>query len=309
MTFKNGKIISENTYPYNNDVHVMHNTGTLTSTNNTYIGTGARASSGDKWGYGIVNHGILTSNYDKIDISVFGRGMAIHQSSTSEARISNVNVSVHDNYTSMGIRAYSGNIINENGTYDIRANNDSYGIYVESGNATNNSGTYLSRASVAAYGAYVDTGTLNLLGGELISTNSPTTYGIRISTGYVYQGTYDGAGTDAATMDPNSPSITSTGSTTGVGISIGNGSYFYYDGKFITSTSFKSDGDILTGTEKDYEPRTTPIYEIADSYTEGETYYILDDNNYVQTDITEFEEGVTYYIKSANSKTVLTFIK
>ena len=309
MTFKNGKIISENTYQYGNDVHVMHNTGTLTSTNNTYIGTGSRASSGDKWGYGIVNHGILTSNYDKIDISVFARGMAIHQGSTSDARVSNVNVSVHDNYTSMGIRAYSGNIVNESGTYDIKANNDSYGIYVESGNATNNSGTYLSRASVAAYGAYVDTGTLNLLGGELISTNSPTTYGIRISTGYVYQGTYDGAGTDAATMDPNSPSITSTGSTTGIGVSTGNGSYFYYDGKFITSTSFKSDGDILTGTEKDYEPRTTPIYEIADSYTEGETYYILDDNNYVQTDITEFEEGVTYYIKSANSKTVLTFIK
>ena len=72
------------------------------------------------------------------------------------------------------------------------------------------------------------------------------------TTGTYTQGILDGRGTDAADVSTTNPSISATGTTTGIGITIGNGTMKYYDGTIYGSTSAFASGDIVSETEPRY---------------------------------------------------------
>ena len=74
-----------------------------------------------------------------------------------------------------------------------------------------------------------------------------------METGTYIQGIEDGRGTDAADVSITDPSIRANGTTTGIGISMGNGSMEFYDGIIYGSTSAFASGDIVSITEKNYQ--------------------------------------------------------
>ena len=87
--------------------------------------------------------------------------------------------------------------------------------------------------------------------GTVLSSGT-TAYGMYMTNGTYIQGVEDGRGTDAADVSITDPSIRAEG-TTGIGISMGNGSMEFYDGIIYGSTSAFASGDIVSITEKNYQ--------------------------------------------------------
>ncbi len=78
-----------------------------------------------------------------------------------------------------------------------------------------------------------------------------------MTAGTVTLGIEDGSGLDTADVSITNPKISGIGSTTGIGISLGNGTLNYFDGVLIGSTSSRGEHDIITLTEKNYEAKAS----------------------------------------------------
>ena len=122
---------------------------------------------------------------------------------------------------------------------------------MENGNLTIESGTFTINGTSNAYGVEMLNGTLNITSGTFDATGS-TAYGIKITNGTYTQGTYDGRGTDASDVSITDPHISANGTTLGIGMSMGNGMFKYYDGYLYGSTRAIKDGDIVSETETRY---------------------------------------------------------
>ena len=86
------------------------------------------------------------------------------------------------------------------------------------------------------------------------------------------QGTYDGRGTEDSNVSTISPHISAIGTTTGIGVRMGGGTFNYYDGYILGSTSPRQAGDITSTTELNYQVVTK-----TDEVT-GYNYCILEYN-------------------------------
>lgn len=106
-------------------------------------------------------------------------------------------------------------------------------------------------------GVYVNQGTMNFESGKTLSYDSQTSYGIQMNNGTLNLGTEDGSGMDSADVSTTDPYIEGIGTTTGIGVSMGNGTFNYYDGILIGSTGSRGTNDITSMTEKNYQVITT----------------------------------------------------
>ena len=91
-----------------------------------------------------------------------------------------------------------------------------------------------------------------------------------MTNGTITLGIEDGRGTDAADVSITDPYFIAVGTNEGTGISMGNGTFNYFDGKLVGSTRVRVDGDIVSTTELNYE-----LKEHTDEET-GYKYCILE---------------------------------
>jgi hypothetical protein len=78
-------------------------------------------------------------------------------------------------------------------------------------------------------------------------------------------GIEDGRGTDSADVSITDPYIKAVG-TTGIGVSMGNGTFNYYDGYIMGSTSPRAQGDITSATDLNYQVVTRLDEETGYNY-------------------------------------------
>ena len=74
-----------------------------------------------------------------------------------------------------------------------------------------------------------------------------------MSTGTLILGIEDGSGTQQADVSTTTPHMEGVGTTTGIGVSMGNGTFNYYDGKLVGSTSARGANDITSNSERNYQ--------------------------------------------------------
>ena len=101
-------------------------------------------------------------------------------------------------------------------------------------------------------GVKLESGTLEFITGT-ISANGTTAYGVNMTNGTLTLGVEDGRGTDASDVSTTDPYLEAIGTNSGIGISMGNGTFNYFDGKIVASTSIKATGNITTYTEPEYD--------------------------------------------------------
>ena len=139
------------------------------------------------------------------------------------------------------------------GTIESYNSNNSVGIYSNGGNPIlNDVDITVHDSSVASYGVYAENGKVTIETGN-VRVSGPTAYGAFITHGTLELGIEDGSGTDGADVSITNPYIEAIGTSLGIGVSTGNGSFNYYDGYITGSTSPRAEGDITTATDKNYE--------------------------------------------------------
>ena len=254
---KNSTVNIKNTqyYGYDYTSRAILNNGTLTSTRSTYNANHVNNNQRSKYLVGIENYGILTSNYDTMNTSHGRTSAGVYNSSTNAVVINNITVNNSNSNESYGIRHQSGENTSINGgEVTVTGNNNGFGLYVNSGLITTGNVTYKAENSTGiSRGAYLNGGTLNFESGSAIGIGAPTSYGIQLNTGTINLGVEDGRGTDSAEVSTEYPYVKGIGTTTGIGLSMGNATFNYYDGKLVGSTSARGLTDITSNTEKNYQ--------------------------------------------------------
>ena len=131
----------------------------------------------------------------------------------------------------------------------------SYGFYINSGTLTYDRGTLALTNDYNAYGTYIKAGSFIFKNGTMNLSGNATSYGVYVedANGTYTQGIYDGRGSEDADVSDTSPYISAVGSTTGIGVRKGGGTFNYYDGKITGSTSPRAQGDITSSTELNYQ--------------------------------------------------------
>ena len=109
-----------------------------------------------------------------------------------------------------------------------------------------------------SYGVYGEKGTFILESGGISLYNNKNSYGIYLNTvnATYTQGIYDGRGTDAADVSIINPRISAVGTTTGIGVRMGDGTFNFYDGYITGSTAPRQAGDITSSTDLNYQVST-----------------------------------------------------
>ena len=256
LTIKNSNIHTINTTNSDYEKRTIYNSGTLTSENNSII-TEHSTSSTTKYEYlyGMYNTGILTSTNDSIEGYSSKRVYGIYNNSSHNSSINNITIKSHDtSQYDYGILNQSGNLIVDTANIEMYNNNESKGLYsnTSSSNLTAKNITENIHDVTTAYSIYINDGNLTLETGTITSTGT-NVYGVYINAEGTYtQGIIDGRGTDAAEVSTTNPNISATGTTTGIGISMGTGTMKYYDGYIYGSTSAFASGDIVSETETRY---------------------------------------------------------
>ena len=258
----------------------VYNSGTLTTTDNEYTSIYDYNNQGTyttryRYLYQIQNYGLLTSTSDEFT-TTGGRWMyTIYNNSSNNSTVTGATITQsYGQYDSYGIYNYTGNLNVSNTTIDNSRTNNLYGLYMyNSGNVKfSNVITTLhdstSGSSNKSYGAYIENGEFILEDGSINMTNIENAYGIYLnSANATYtQGVYDGRGTDAADVSTTNPLISVVGTTSGIGVRMGDGTFNYYDGKIIASTSPRVSGDIISKTEKNYQVITKTDEETGYNY-------------------------------------------
>ena len=176
---------------------------------------------------------------------------------------------------------------------EMRGSVESYGIYIESGEANVGCNNFNVTSGGTSIGLYGPSATLYYTSGK-INTNAPTSYGVYVTGGYaniqggtikatgtnayggymtsgtLILGIEDGSGTQQADVSTTEPHLEGVGTTTGIGVSMGNGTLNYYDGKLVGSTSARGTNDITSNIEKNYQ-----VVTYTDEVT-GYQYCILE---------------------------------
>lgn len=266
LTLENNEIIVTDVYTSNSnyDSRAIYNSGTLTSTENiikvNHVGDAT------KYMMGIENSSILESTSDIIEVSNGKRNYGIYNDTTHDSNISNItvksfNCSEHD----YGLYNYKGNLTIDHGTINMYDSNESKGMYANTTEAITISKevNYNIHDVNKAYGAYVNEGTITIEAGTINATATVEAIGINITSGTANLGIYDGRGTDSADVSITNPLVQAI-APNGIGISMGNGTFNYYDGKIVGSTTARVEGDIISSTEKNYQ---------AVTFTDEETTY------------------------------------
>ncbi len=241
-TIINNVIINDRHVSYNgwdDGIRSITNTGTLTADRVT------------------INHAVNEGTYNS------EASKAIYNTGTLSITDSNINLtneSANNTYTSrasMGIwNTGTIDYINTNITISQEARN-SYGIYAESGSVNMKSGAITLAAANNAFGLWINEGTIAM--GEAESNSSPN---------------YGTANADVSTTIPSVTAIGGEGY--GIGVTLGAGSFNYYDGKIIqssiTSPAVQTDhttAATITDVEYLYQPE-----RYMDS--NNHTYFILE---------------------------------
>ena len=151
---------------------------------------------------------------------------------------------------------YNTGIINYTNSTISLSHRDTYGIYAESGNVNIYSGTVQIGGSNNAFALWTKTGTITL--GEAEPTDSPN------------------YGTANANVSTTSPNITAIGDNLGIGVTLENGSFNFYDGKITQNST------VGPAVQADHVTRATVtnveyLYQ-PETYTDtsGHTYFILE---------------------------------
>ena len=296
------KSTSTNSGSYDNTT--IENHGTLTTTNNDYVlkhdynGAGTYTNK-YRYLYQIKNYGLLTSTNDEFT-TMGGQYMyTIYNSSSNASVVESATITqIHGSTESKVLHNESGTITLRNSTADVSDINTMYGTYVtagavtvtntninihdSNGNSSKNSyGMYIYSGSLTydrgytnlsnvknGYGAYIRTGTFTFENGTLNLTGNTNSYGVYLegSSATYTQGIYDGRGTDESDVSLSSPYISAVGSTTGLGVRQGGGTFNYYDGYITGSSSPRQTGDITSATELNYQVVTKHSDETGYDY-------------------------------------------
>ena len=246
---------------------LIYNKGTATLTSSTVSNTQIRNYEGEKFASAIINTGTLTiaggsitseitqnayyattriiSNSGTLDID----GATIGHSYSNPANNYNTKVTVY------GIYNVSGTTSLKDSTISVERHN-AYGVYAEAGDITIKSGSVIANSAENAFGVWAKNGSITL--GEAEPTNSPN------------------YGTANAVVSTTSPLIQAYGATNGIAVTIEGGSFNFYDGKIIqTSTigpAVQADHvskATITNVEYLYQPETH-------TDDEDHTYFILE---------------------------------
>jgi hypothetical protein len=199
----------------------------------------------------------MNSTNDTITGSGSNNMMAFYNNTNNSAEIRNINATLTSPNNAYGLYNIKGAFGISGGTMNVKATNNQ-GLHLEAGTVAaenlnlNAVGTGENRA------AYVKTGTLNVLSGNYIAKGGTVAYGIQLIDGELNLGNPE----DSVSI--TTPFVEATGSTTGIGISMGEGDYNYYDGKVAGNTNYKVDGDITTYVD--------PLYQVKEgTYIDPET--------------------------------------
>ena len=138
------------------------------------------------------------------------------------------------------------------GTFSVSSTGETAGIRMTNGTLLINNGTFTSTSSGTAYGLKMADGTATVEKGTF-TVNGDNVYGVHITSGTYTQGILDDRGTDQADISITDPHIEAVGTTSGIGIHMGNGTVNFYEGIIIGSTKYKEDGDIVTRTPNSYQ--------------------------------------------------------
>lgn len=138
------------------------------------------------------------------------------------------------------------------GTFSVSSTGETAGIRMTNGTLLINNGTFTSTSSGTAYGLKMADGTVTVEKGTF-TVNGDNVYGVHITSGTYTQGILDDRGTDQADISITDPHIEAVGTTSGIGIHMGNGTVNFYEGIIIGSTKYKEDGDIVTRTPNSYQ--------------------------------------------------------
>ena len=262
MTLSNSEITATDGGTMSNyDKRLINNTGTLTSSNNKYEFIGSpNATNNSRYNYlyGIHNKSILESTNDEFEIHDSRRIYTIYNETTHNTTINNIKIINHDTTEySYGIYNKTGNI-NINGI-DIEAYNakDCRGIYnINSSYTINISDLNINmyNTTTTGVGIMIDDGKVVLTNGS-ITVSGVTTYGVEITSGEYIQGIKEGTGLESNNVSITNPNINVTGTTKGIGVSMGNGTFRFYDGYIHGSTSALETGDIISETELRYHAK------------------------------------------------------
>ena len=289
---------------------IFENRGTSTTNNNDYLidynynGSDTYANR-IRYLYGVTNYGLLTSTDDDYIMRGGYQMIGIYNYSNNNSVISNATINAsHGTYYISGLYNETGTITLQNSSIDVSDANTLYGTYIVNGIVTTTSTSMNvhdanSNSSYSSYGVYMANGTYTHDNGNINVTNTFNGYGLFMANGNatikngniaisgninsygVYlnntaaiytQGIYDGRGTEDANVSVLSPHIEAIGTTSGIGVRMGGGTFNYYDGYILGSTSPRQSGDITSSTELNYQVVTK-----QDELT-GYNYCILEYN-------------------------------
>ena len=271
----------------------IRNTGLLSSTNDEIEIIGAGAS------YAILNSSTNESTIENINIYSHNNGNEIYAIRNNKGKLNinggSINMDTNGFTRMIYTSGPSTTVVTDVTASSINNSTDSYAIYMQDDGGTLNivRGTFNVTSNTNAYIAQIDNGTLEINNGIFSATAVSTGYGLNISDGnvtvekgtftingnnaygiHMTNGTYtqgipDNSGFDSADVSITDPHIEAIGTNEGTGISMGNGTFNFYDGIIIGSTRSRVDGDIVSNTDKNYQVKT-------DTNEQGYSYSILE---------------------------------
>ena len=262
LTHPENRMHHDYTLLYNSGTTVIDNSSVLLEQDNTY------GVSGYSWSSVITNAGTLTvkNNTTVKHVLINDANRAISRIINNTGTLTIENTSINQEYmsvpsnigTGMGdtYGIYNTGTVNyTNSTIDLGHRN-TWGIYAESGNVNIYSGTVQVGGSNNAFALWAKSGTITL--GEAEPTDSPN------------------YGTADANVSTTSPNITAIGDNLGIGVTLENGSFNFYDGKITQNSTVgpavQADHvtrATVTNVEYLYQPETH-------TDTSGHTYFILE---------------------------------
>ena len=262
LTHPENRMHHNYTLLYNSGATIIDNSSVLLEQDNTY------SVYDYSWSSVITNAGTLTvkNNTTVKHVLVNDANRAISRIINNTGTLTIENARINQEYmnvpsnigTGMGdtYGIYSTGTVNyTNSTIDLGHRN-TYGIYAESGNVNVYSGTVKVGGSNNAFALWAKSGAITL--GEAEPTDSPN------------------YGTANANVSTTSPNITAIGDNLGIGVTLENGSFNFYDGKITQNST------VGPAVQADHVTRATVtnveyLYQ-PETYTDtsGHTYFILE---------------------------------
>ena len=226
----------------------------------------------NSYSYGIQSYaGTLSVTDSYINVHDGANGRGLYTNNTGNILTTNTNYEIVNNSsTSYGTVMDAGTITVNSGTFNVTSTNNADGINITGGTQTIKSGTFNVTSTNEGTGVRITGGTGNIESGSFIANSGTNAFGIKMTNGTINLGIEDGRGTDAADVSITDPYFIAVGTNEGTGISMGNGTFNYFDGKLVGSTRVRVDGDIVSTTELNYE-----LKEHTDEET-GYKYCILE---------------------------------